>query len=175
MRRRRRSRLSGGVTASSDGRGADIAIIAALGSFGDGIGGAGAHGRSGSRLGDAAVGRERFAAGKPGVSMPLESRKLIFPNANLRDGLAKRRNLSSEYENACNLTAFNPCSRAEVLQSSQSHAINAISVELLSRPLFFFAEAFVVNRKKARGVPCRGRRQTSALTPHLSPAPRRPA
>ena len=87
MRRRRRSRLSGGVTASSDGRGADIAIIAALGSFGDGIGGAGAHGRSGSRLGDAAVGRERFAAGKPGVSMPLESRKLIFPNANLGDDL----------------------------------------------------------------------------------------
>ena len=61
MRRRRRSRLSGGVTASSDGRGADTAIIAALWSFGDGIGGAGAHGRSGSRLGDAAVGRERFA------------------------------------------------------------------------------------------------------------------
>ena len=33
MRRRRRSGLSGGVTASSDGRGADTAIIAALGSF----------------------------------------------------------------------------------------------------------------------------------------------
>ena len=34
----------------------------------------------------------------------------------------------------CNLTAFNPCSRAEVLQSSPSHAINAIPVGLRLAP-----------------------------------------
>jgi len=87
MRRRRRSRLGGGVTASTGGRGTNIALIAALGSIGDGIGGAGAYGRSRGRLGDSAVRRKRFAAGKPRVSMPLESRELIFPNANLGDDL----------------------------------------------------------------------------------------
>ena len=38
----------------------------------------------------------------------------------------------------------------------------------------FFAEAFEIG--KGERVPTsHGRRQTSALTPHLSPAPRRPA
>ena len=87
MRRRRRSRLGGGVTASTGGCGANIALVAALGSISDGIGGVDAYGRSRGRLGNSTVRWKRFAAGEPRVSMPLEPRKLIFPNANFGNDL----------------------------------------------------------------------------------------
>ena len=42
--------------------------------------------------------------------------------------------------------------------------------------IFNFAEAFVVNRKRREGPHVMvADRQTSALTPHRSPAPHRPA